>query len=63
MEPTTTNEHIIEVQGTLKLLDQKIHTIETNHLAHIQKDIDRILVGLAAVGMLVLGQLLYILTK
>jgi Mg2+ and Co2+ transporter CorA len=63
MEPTTTNEHIIEVQGTLKLLDQKIHTIETNHLAHIQKDIDRILVGLSAVGMLVLGQLLYILTK
>ena len=63
MEPNTTNEHIIEIQGSIKLLEKQIHIIETNHLAHIQKDIDRILVGLSAVGLLVLGQLLYILTN
>ena len=33
---------ITEMKGDLKLLNQKIHTIETNHLVHLQKDIDKI---------------------
>ena len=42
-KPTTTNEKFIEIDGRIKLLHQKIHTIETNHLKHMQRDIDRIL--------------------
>ena len=34
-----------------------------NHLAHMKKDIDRILYSLGAIGLLVIGQLLYIITK
>ena len=34
-----------------------------NHLHHMKKDIDRILYSLGAIGLLVLGQLLYLLTK
>ena len=35
-------EAIIRLEGELKLVHQKIDTIENNHLAHMQKDIDRI---------------------
>ena len=31
----TTNEKFIEIDGKIKLIHQKIHTIETNHLKHI----------------------------
>ena len=34
---------ITELKGEVKLLHSKIDTIENNHLAHIKKDIDRIL--------------------
>ena len=35
-------EAIIRLEGELKLVHQKIDTIENNHLQHMQKDIDRI---------------------
>ena len=56
-------EAIIELKGELKLVHQKIHTIENNHLAHKQKDIDRISKVLYTIGFMILGQILYTITK
>ena len=56
----TTNEKFIELDGKIKLIHQKIHIIETNHLKHMQRDIDRILYLICAVGLAVLSQFLYI---
>jgi hypothetical protein len=60
---TTTNEKFIEIDGKIKLIHQKIHTIETNHLKHMQRDIDRILYLICAVGVAVVSQFLYIISK
>ena len=54
---------ITELKGEVKLLHSKIDTIENNHLAHIKKDIDRILYILGAVGLVVLGELFVLLNK
>ena len=59
----TTKEKFVEIDGKIKLVDQKLNLVINNHLKHMKQDIDRILYGLGVVGMLVLGQLLYILTK
>jgi|TARA_Y100000996_G_C22312079_1_gene556641 hypothetical protein len=59
----TNKEKFVEIDGRIKLVNQKIDLIIKNHLHHMKQDIDRILYGLGAVGILVLGQLLYILTK
>ena len=54
---------IIELKGEVKLLHSKIDTIENNHLAHIKKDIDRILYVLGAVGLVVLCEIFVLLNK
>ena len=59
----TTKEKFAELDGRIKLVNQKIDLIIKNHLAHMKKDIDRILYSLGAIGLLVIGQLLYIITK
>ena len=59
----TNKEKFIEIDGRIKLVYQKIDLIIKNHLKHMKQDIDRILYGLGAVGILVLGQLLYILSN
>ena len=59
----TNKEKFVELDGRIKLVNQKIDLIIKNHLAHMKKDIDRILYSLGAIGLLVLGQLLYLLTK
>lgn len=51
---------ITEMKGDLKLLNQKIHTIETNHLVHLQKDIDKINKVLATVGVMVFAQFIWL---
>jgi Mg2+ and Co2+ transporter CorA len=56
-------QQISELKSDVKVLYTKIDTIENNHLAHIQKDIDRILYILSAVGLAVLGELFVILNK
>ena len=61
--PTTTNEKFIEIDCRIKLLHQKIHTIETNHLKHMQRDIDRILYLICGVGLAVISQFLYIISN
>jgi hypothetical protein len=58
-----TKLEVAEVKGEIKVLYNKIDTIENNHLAHIKKDIDRILYILSAVGLVVLGELFVLLNK
>ena len=54
---------IADVKGDIRVLTSKIDTIENNHLAHIKKDIDRILYILSAVGLVILGELFVLLNK
>lgn len=56
-------ESIIELKGELKLVHQKIDTIENNHLQHMQKDIDRIGKVIWTVAFMVLGQVLWTITR
>jgi hypothetical protein len=58
-----TKLEVAEVKGEIKVLYNKIDTIENNHLAHIKKDIDRILYIISAVGIVVLGELFVLLNK
>ena len=59
----SSKEKIVELDGKIKLVNQKIDLIIKNHLHHMKQDIDIILYSLGAIGLLVLGQLLYLLTK
>ena len=59
---------MIETEDTIRKLDkdvalikQKLDILENNHLAHIKKDVDRILYILGAVGIVVLGELFVLL--
>ena len=62
------NINMIETEDTIRKLDkdvalikQKLDILENNHLAHIKKDVDRILYILGAVGIVVLGELFVLL--
>ena len=48
---------ITELRGEIKLLGQKIDTIKTNDLHHLQTSIDGVQKVLWTVGVLVLGHL------
>ena len=48
---------ILELRGDFKLLSQKLDTIKTNDLYHIQKAVDGVQRVLWAVGLLGLGHL------
>ena len=59
---------MLETEDTIRKLDKEVAVIkntldrlENNHLAHIKKDIDRILYILGAVGLVVLGELFVLL--
>tara|TARA_R110000737_G_scaffold126042_1_gene158623 strand:+ start:156 stop:383 length:228 start_codon:yes stop_codon:yes gene_type:complete len=48
---------ILEVRGEIKLLGQKIETLRSNDIYHLQKSIDGVQRVLWTVGALVLGHL------
>jgi len=60
---TENREELLKVHGEIDLIKQKLDTLENNHLAHMKKDIDRILYILGAVGLAVLGELFILLNK
>jgi len=60
---TENKEELLKVHGEIDLIKQKLDTLENNHLAHMKKDIDRILYILGAVGLAVLGELFILLNK
>tara|TARA_E500000318_G_scaffold66763_1_gene61498 strand:- start:1902 stop:2093 length:192 start_codon:yes stop_codon:yes gene_type:complete len=45
------------------VIKNTLDRLENNHLAHIKKDIDRIIYVLGAVGLAVLGELFLLLNK
>ena len=60
---TENREEILKIHGAIDLINQRIDTIENNHLTHMQKDIDRIQYILAAVGLGVAAQVLVLVTN
>ena len=60
---TENREEILKIHGAIDLINQRIDTIENNHLAHMQKDIDRIQYILNAVGLGVAAQVLVLVTN
>jgi len=60
---TENREEILKIHGSIDLINQRIDTIENNHLAHMQKDIDRIQYILTAVGLGVAAQVLVLVTN
>ncbi len=48
---------LVKIQGELKILSERIETIKTNDLHHVQKSLDMITKILWGVGILILGQL------
>lgn len=48
---------LVKIQGELKILSERIETIKTNDLHHLQKSLDIITKILWGVGVLILGQL------
>ena len=70
MNPKTTREHIISLQGNITGLKRDVTNIKTNHLKHMHQDIDKLggkvdkiyWVLLASVGAAVLTLLDAIIT-
>ena len=60
---TENREEILKIHWAIDLINQRIDTIENNHLSHMQKDIDRIQYILAAVGLGVAAQVLVLVTN
>ena len=64
MSRNTENQaELLKVHGSIDLINQRLDTLENNHLAHMQKDIDRIMYVISAIGLGLLGQFLYLITK
>ena len=51
---------IERINTEVQLCKQKLDIIENNHLAHIQKDLDKLNKVLWVIGVMVLSQLLYV---
>jgi len=60
---TENKEELLKVHGSIDLINQRLDNLENNHLSHLQKDIDRIMYVISAIGLGLLGQFLYLLTK
>ena len=58
-----TEQTIQKLDKEIALIKQKLDVLENNHLAHIKKDIDRILYVLGAIGLAVLGELFLLINK
>ena len=54
---------IAKLDKEVAVIKTEISEIKNNHLAHIKKDVDRILYILGAVGIAVLGELFILLNK
>ena len=58
-----TDQLVQKLDKEVAIINEKLDMLENNHLAHIKKDIDRILYVLGAVGLAVLGELFLLLNK
>ena len=60
---TENKEENLKIHGCIDLINQRIDTIENNHLKHIQSSIAKIQWIMTAVGLGVLAQVLVLVTK
>ena len=60
---TENKEEILNIHGSIDLINQRIDTIENNHLKHLQKSVDKINWIMTAIGLGVLAQVLVLITK
>jgi len=58
-----TDQLVQKLDKEVAIIKNTLDRFENNHLAHIKKDIDRILYVLGAVGLAVLGELFLLLNK
>ena len=56
-------QSIAKLDKEIAVIKTEVSEIKNNHLAHIKKDVDRILYILGAVGIAVLGELFILLNK
>jgi hypothetical protein len=56
-------QSIAKLDKEIAVIKTEVSEIKNNHLAHIKKDVDRILYILGAVGLAVLGELFILLNK
>ena len=54
---------IQELKGEIKLLSERISTIKDNHLKHIEEKINSITKVMYTIGVMVFGQLLWVITR
>ena len=54
---------ITEVKGDIKLINQELDSIKTNHLSHIQKSIATINKILWTVGIMIFAELVLLLRQ
>tara|TARA_R110000764_G_scaffold3055_2_gene12888 strand:- start:2955 stop:3158 length:204 start_codon:yes stop_codon:yes gene_type:complete len=54
---------IQELRGDIKLLSERIATIKDNHLHHIEEKINGITKVMYTIGFMILGQLLWVITR
>ena len=54
---------IQELRGDIKLLSERITTIKDNHLHHIEEKINSITKVMYTIGFMILGQLLWVITR
>ena len=59
---TENKEEILKIYGSIDLINQRIDTIENNHLKHLQKSVDKIQWVITAIGLGVLAQVLVLVT-
>ena len=60
------SKYDLEIQalkGEIKLIGERITTIKDNHLHHIEEKINGITKVMYTIGFMVLGQLLWVLTR
>ena len=60
---TENKEEILKIYWSIDLINQRIDTIENNHLKHLQKSVDKINWIMTAIGLGVLAQVLVLITK
>jgi hypothetical protein len=54
---------ITEIKSEIRILNERIATIKDNHLKHIEEKINTINRVMYTIGVMVLGQLLWVITR
>ena len=54
---------ITELKSEIKILSERVAIIKDNHLKHIEEKINTIYKVMYTIGIMVLGQLLFVITR